>query len=75
MEDKPQSNDENLLRRNLEVLWSRVSDRFKTLSAAFRFFDVNFNNEITFNEFTRSLEAIKLKIPVREQQMVFKFLD
>lgn len=69
------SSEDIQTRRNLELMWSRISDRFKTLSAAFRFFDVNFNNEITFNEFTKSLEAIKLKIPVKEQQKIFAYLD
>lgn len=39
------------LKRDLQVMWTRISDRFPNVSRAFRFFDVNFNNSISFNEF------------------------
>ena len=41
----------------------------------YRFFDVNFNNKITFNEFSKTLEALNLKIAVKDQLKIFKFLD
>lgn len=63
------------LKRDLENMWGRISDRFGNMSAAFRFFDVNFNNQITFNEFAKSLEALKLKMPMKDQQKIFKYLD
>ena len=36
--------------KTLELVYSRINDRFKGFSAAFRFFDVNMNNKITFGE-------------------------
>lgn len=39
------------LRRACEFMWIRIEERFGSFSAAFRFFDANFNNRIGFNEF------------------------
>lgn len=39
------------LYRLLEFVWVRLQERFKNFSPAFRFFDLNFNNRVSFNEF------------------------
>jgi Ca2+-binding EF-hand superfamily protein len=57
------------------MIWSRIEDRFKDLSQAFRYFDSNYNNSISFNEWTQSMEAIKLKMSIKDQLECFKFLD
>jgi Ca2+-binding EF-hand superfamily protein len=43
-------------------MWDRIWSRFKTLNEAFRFFDKNKNNSISFAEFTKSMEALKVKL-------------
>ena len=45
----------------------RLNERFHTLSAAFRFFDINFKNQITFNEFSKGLETLKVKVSLKDQ--------
>jgi len=39
------------LHRLLEFVWVRIQERFKNFSPAFVFFDLNFNNRVSFNEF------------------------
>ena len=39
------------LKRMLDLLWLKISERFKSLADAYRFFDVNFNNRVSFSEF------------------------
>lgn len=54
------------LRRTLEFIWIRIQERFKTFSPAFRFFDTNFNNRISFTEFTKGLEGLKVKVAAKD---------
>lgn len=39
------------LKKILDLLWIKISEKFDTLREAYRFFDVNFNNRVSFNEF------------------------
>ena len=39
------------LKRMLDLLWLKISERFKCLAEAYRYFDVNFNNRVSFSEF------------------------
>jgi Ca2+-binding EF-hand superfamily protein len=61
--------------RNLELIWLRIDERFNNFSQAFRFFDMNFNNRVNFNEFSVGLEFLKMKITLKEQLECFKYLD
>lgn len=38
-------------KRILDLIWIKISDRFKGMAEAYRYFDVNFNNRVSFNEF------------------------
>lgn len=60
------SPDENRLQRNLELIWLRIDERFQNFSAAFRFFDLNFNNRVSFNEFSQGLETLKVKMNLKD---------
>lgn len=62
-------------KRNLELILIRIKERFPRFAAAFRFFDINFNNRVSFNEFSRGIEALKVKITVNELLECFRFLD
>ena len=55
------------LHRLLEFVWVRLQERFKNLSQAFRFFDLNFNNRVSFNEFQYGMENLKAKLSSRDQ--------
>lgn len=61
--------------RNLELIWLRIEDRFSNFSAAFRFFDLNFNNRVSFNEFSQGIENLKVKITHKELSDCFRYLD
>lgn len=39
------------LKRMLDLIWIKIADRFKGMAEAYRYFDVNFNNRVSFNEF------------------------
>jgi len=65
-EKSMESVEEVHLRRTLEFMWIRIQERFKTFSPAFRFFDRNFNNRISFTEFTKGLEALKVKVSAKD---------
>jgi hypothetical protein len=75
--DKPEemSADQSSLKRNLEFIWLRIDEKFPSLSKAYRFFDVNYNNRVTFNEFSKGLELLKVKMNLRDQLACFKYLD
>jgi len=61
--------------RNLEFIWLRIDEKFPSLSKAYRFFYVNYNNRVTFNEFSKGLELLKVKMNLRDQLACFKYLD
>lgn len=69
------NSEETKIRRNLELIYIKLNERFRNFSAAFRFFDTNFNNRVSFNEFSRGMEALKVKITVRELLECFDYLD
>lgn len=69
-------NKEDLhLRKMLEFCWSRIQERFKNFSPAFRFFDLNYNNRISFNEFALGLENLKIKLSSRDALLIYNYLD
>lgn len=70
-EKSMESQDEVHMRRTMEMLWIRIQERFKTFSPAFRYFDRNFNNRISFTEFTKGLEGLKVKMSAKDQLMIF----
>lgn len=74
-EKSMESKEEVHLRRTLEFMWIRITERFKTFSPAFRYFDRNFNNRISFTEFTKGLEGLKVKMSAKDQLQVFHHLD
>lgn len=39
------------LKRVLDLLWIKLDERFRTMGEAFRYFDRNFNNSVSFGEF------------------------
>ena len=67
--------DEVHLRRMLEFCWLRIQERFKAFSPAYRFFDINFNNRVSFNEFILGMENLKVKLSSRDALLIFNHLD
>ena len=67
--------EDSRLKRNLELIWLRIDERFQSFANSFRFFDMNFNNRVSFNEFSQGIETLKVKITLREQMECFNYLD
>ena len=45
------------------------------MAEAYRYFDVNFNNRVSFNEFQKGLDHLKIKFQVNQVDAMFKYLD
>jgi Ca2+-binding EF-hand superfamily protein len=45
------------------------------MAHAYRYFDVNFNNRVSFNEFQKGLDHLRIKYQVNEVNMIFQYLD
>ena len=58
--------DQVHLQRIMESVWIRLQERFKTFSPAYRFFDINFNNRVSLNEFIIGMEKLKVKLGSRD---------
>tara|TARA_B110000285_G_scaffold233764_1_gene308573 strand:- start:1323 stop:1739 length:417 start_codon:yes stop_codon:yes gene_type:complete len=39
------------LQKSLDLLWIKLDERFKSMADAYRYFDTNFNNRVSFGEF------------------------
>lgn len=63
------------LKRMLDLIWIKIADRFKGMAEAYRYFDVNFNNRVSFNEFQKGLDHMRLKFQINELDVIFKYLD
>lgn len=51
-----------VLQKTLQLIWVKLEERFKSFSQAFIFFDVNTNNRLSFNDFQKGLETLKVKV-------------
>jgi Ca2+-binding EF-hand superfamily protein len=60
-----------LLHRMLDLLWIKIQEKFQRISEAYRYFDVNFNNRVSFNEFQKGLDHLRIKYQVNEVDMIF----
>ena len=59
----------------MDMIWSKVEEKFTMLQAAFRFFDKDNSGELSFNEWAIGIESIGLKLTQAELRKSFKFLD
>ena len=49
------------LKKMLDLLWIKLDERFKTIAEAYRYFDRNFNNRVSFGEFQKALDHLRIK--------------
>jgi len=63
------------LKKMLDLLWIKLDERFKGMAEAYRYFDVNFNNRVSFNEFQKGLDHLRIKYQVNQVDAIFKYLD
>ena len=59
----------------LSLLWSKLQERFNSVSASFKYFDVNSNNAFTFYEFQQGLDRLNMHVSDAEIKRMFEFLD
>jgi Ca2+-binding EF-hand superfamily protein len=53
----------------------RLYEKFKSFQKAFRFFDKNQSNRVTFNEFSHTLEVLRINMSLKDQFACFNHLD
>ena len=63
------------LARILDLLWIKIAERFPSIHEAYRYFDVNFNNRVSFNEFQKGLDNMRIKFQVSQMSDIFQYLD
>jgi hypothetical protein len=71
-ETRDSSPQERHLQKNMELIQLRIEERFKTFAMAFQFFDLNANNRVSFNEFSKGLEFLKVKLNMKDQMLCCK---
>jgi len=59
----------------LGIIWTKIYERFKTINAAFRFFDSNYDQKVSFNEFAQGIEYMRLKLSYEDIWKIYKFMD
>jgi len=63
------------LERLVDTIWQKIISRFPNINAAFRFFDENLDQGISFFEFVQALEYLRLKFSYEDIREVFNYLD
>ena len=59
----------------LDLLWIKLDERFTSMKDAWRYFDRNFNNRVSFGEFQKALDHLRIKFQVSMIDEIFQFLD
>jgi hypothetical protein len=49
------------LQRLLDLLWIKLDERFLSIADAFRYFDKNYNNRVTFGDFLKTLDHLRIR--------------
>lgn len=62
-------------KKNLDLLWIKLEEKFSSLAKAYRYFDMNFDNNVSFGEFQKALDLMRVKFTVEELQEMFNYLD
>lgn len=54
---------------------AKLMEKFSNLSTAFRFFDANLNQSISYSEFYTALDHLGIKISTEDSKKIFDHLD
>lgn len=57
------------------MLWAKIEHKFKKIANAYRFFDLNQNGTVCFNEFTLGVENLGVKISQDDCKRIFHYID
>jgi len=55
----------------LDLLWIKLDERFKSMADAYRYFDRNYNNRVSFGEFQKALDHLRIKFQVDVIDQIF----
>jgi hypothetical protein len=58
---KKDTKQEARVKANVEKFWVKMKNKFHKIGDMFRFFDRNFDNEVSFNEFRCVIEELDLR--------------
>ena len=59
----------------LNLISSKLTERFTNFQTAFRFFDTNHSHSISLNEFANVIDFLRLKISFEDITRLYRFLD
>jgi Ca2+-binding EF-hand superfamily protein len=54
------------LARMLDLLGVKLNEKVNSMAEAYRYFDVNYNNRVSFAEFQKALDHMRIKFTVPE---------
>ncbi len=63
------------MRQLLEFIWSKIDERFQSMSQAFMFFDSKNLTKLSFNDFWVAIQGLRVTLTKEEAEKVFAFLD
>ena len=52
------------LMKQLDLLWIKLEERFKNIGAAYRYFDKDYDNSVSFSEFQKGLDYLRIKYQI-----------
>ena len=61
--------------RIVEMIHIKIEEKFKNYREAFRRFNVDFNDYISFSEFCKGLESIGISLKLSDYRQVYDLID
>jgi len=59
----------------LDLLWLKIYEKKSSIYEAYRHFDVDFNNRVSFAEFQKGLDHMRIKFTTDQMLSIFNYLD
>ena len=63
------------IKEGLDLLWNKIEERFNKVAPAFRYFDINNNGIIWFNEFEIGIHRLGIKMNRELAKKLFEYID
>ena len=63
------------IKEGLDLLWNKIEERFHKVAPAFRYFDINNNGIICFNEFEIGIHRLGIKMTREQARGLFDYID
>lgn len=59
----------------IELVWNKISERFRSIALAFKYFDTNQSQTLSFNELKIGLEKLGLSMTDKDVIQIFAYMD